>query len=498
MKQERKAKFANTSVESQASRWTLCALEAAAIANELMLIIPEFHCLRCCKGWRGLWLCVAASNVHVSCCIPVDAFVTAPRRHALFAKILNARCLLSVRATLAEYTNRCWHAETRIQRGVPRSALSRKWGAEARCRDDGKKLHNSRHNVQVAHQTVKQPRDPSAFPSIPRLSPAFCTKMSSRAATEPLHVYEISDFKFHNGSTLPKLKLAYKILNPHNSKIAVVHTCFKGRLDTTLTHADGALKNHKIILIALLGNGESSSPSNTPNFPAQIEYMDCVSAQHSLLTTELGIKEVDVMLGFSMGGQMTYHWATSYPDFVKHAVIVCSSAKTSRHNYQFLEGPKAALQSAASPERGIRAFGKAYSAWLTSAEWFDEERYQEMGFQHLRDWDDVTTIQGYEGWTGDDLLAMLGMWQRGDVGRCTQSKTEEDALKSIKAKVLLMPCATDQYFRPYVSEREVTRLSSGSLEIMPSIWGHIAGGGANAKDVEWMDHKIKLFLRGLA
>ncbi|PWO26424.1 GsiB, General stress protein [Pyrenophora tritici-repentis] len=322
--------------------------------------------------------------------------------------------------------------------------------------------------------------------------------MSSQPVTEPLQTYEISDFKFHNGTTLPKLKLAYKILNPHNSKIAVVHTCFKGRIDSTLTHADGALKNHKIILIALLGNGESSSPSNTPNFPSQLEYMDCISAQYTLLTKELGIREVDVMLGFSMGGQITYHWVTSYPDFVKHAVVVCSSAKTSRHNYQFLEGPKAALESAVSPERGIRAFGKAYSAWLTSAEWFDEERYKEMGFQTLRDWDDVSTIQGYEGWTGDDLLVMLGMWQRGDVSRCTEAKTEEEALKSITAKVLLMPCETDQYFRPYVSEREITKLANGSLEIIPSIWGHIAGDGANPKDVEWMDHKIKLFLRGLA
>jgi homoserine acetyltransferase len=321
--------------------------------------------------------------------------------------------------------------------------------------------------------------------------------MSSHTTSEPLQTYRISDFKFYNGSTLPEVKLAYKILNPHNSKIAVVHTCFKGRLDTTPTYADGALKNHKIILIALLGNGESSSPSNTPNFPSQIEYMDCINAQYPLLTQELGIKDVDVMLGFSMGGQITYHWLASHPDFIKHAVIICSSAKTSRHNYQFLEGPKAALEHAASPARGIRAFGKAYSAWLTSAEWFDNECYKDMGFQQLRDWDDVTNIQGYEGWTGDDLLAMLGMWQRGDISRCAKNGDVEAALKSIKAKVLLMPCEMDQYFRPYVSHREVKSLQDGLVEVIPSIWGHIAGGGANKKDTEWIDHRMKLFLRGL-
>jgi homoserine acetyltransferase len=229
--------------------------------------------------------------------------------------------------------------------------------------------------------------------------------------------------------------------------------------------------------------------------------MDCVAAQHQLLTKELGIKEVDVMLGFSMGGQITYHWIAIHSDFIKHAVVVCSSAKTSGHNYQFLEGPKAALENAKSSALGVRAFGKAYSAWLTSAEWFDQECYKALGFQQLRDWDDVVTNQGYEGWTGDDLLVMLDMWQRGDISRCTATggvkfANLEDALKAIKAKVLLMPCETDQYFRPYVSEKEVVGLENGSVEVVPSIWGHIAGGGANDKDTQWMDEKIKLFMQG--
>jgi len=81
--------------------------------------------------------------------------------------------------------------------------------------------------------------------------------------------------------------------------------------------------------------------------------------------------------------------------------------------------------------------------------------------------------------------------------RCTKAGDLESALKGIKAKVLLMPCETDQYFRPYVSEREAKSLEDVTVEIIPSIWGHIGGGGANPKDVDWMDHRIKLFLRGL-
>ncbi|KAK3202041.1 hypothetical protein GRF29_164g1572715 [Pseudopithomyces chartarum] len=307
--------------------------------------------------------------------------------------------------------------------------------------------------------------------------------------------YTLTNFKFTNGDTLPNLKLAYQILNPQNEKIAIVHTCFKGRLSTTLTHASGALRNHKIILIALLGNGESSSPFNTPDFPASIEYMDCVRAQHQLLTQELNIQAVDVMLGFSMGGQITYHWVAMYPDFVSKAVIVCSSARTSRHNFQFLEGPRAGLENARDEESGKLAFGKAYSAWLTSAEWFDEEMYKEMGAQSHEEWD-RNVMSSYGDWSGKDLLAMLGMWQRGDITRCVGEGNGdlETALGSIRAKVLLMPCETDQYFRPYVSERERKQLKNATVAVVPSIWGHIVGGGADKKATKWMDDQISSFI----
>jgi homoserine acetyltransferase len=307
--------------------------------------------------------------------------------------------------------------------------------------------------------------------------------------------YTISNFQFENGDTLPQVKLAYQVLSPQNTEIAIVHTCFKGRLKTTLTHSSGAFKNHKIILIALFGNGESSSPSNTPDFPKTLEYMDCVRAQHMLLTEELNIETIDVMLGFSMGGQITYHWITMYPEVVRKAVIVCSSAQTSRHNFQFLEGPRAALESAKDEYSGKYAFGKAYSAWLTSAEWFDRELYRDIGAQNLAAWD-KSVMDSYHDWNGKDLLAMLGMWQRGDVARCVP-QAEGDlgkALQTIVAKVLLMPCETDQYFRPYVNEREKEKLNRAIVAMVPSIWGHIVGGDADKDATRWMDDQIKNFL----
>jgi homoserine acetyltransferase len=334
---------------------------------------------------------------------------------------------------------------------------------------------------------------------IPTKQKSRCIKPSKMSSNEsaPIQHHELTDFTFQDGTTLPRVQIAYQIRNAHNTKVAIVHTCFRGRIESTLTHANGALRNYKVIVIALFGNGESSSPSNTPDFPSRIEYTDCVKAQYQFLTQGLKIDHVDVMLGFSMGGQITYHWIATHPAFVKNAVIVCSSARTSRHNFQFLEGPRAALECASDPTVGKRAFGKAYSAWLTSAEWFDEELYKNMGFETLNTWDEVATGSGYDGWEGSDLLAMLGMWQRGDIARCVPVAKGElaKALETIEARVLLMPCETDQYFRPYANEREAKSVKHAEVHIVPSIWGHIAGGGANADDIEWMKEKIGSFLR---
>ena len=324
-----------------------------------------------------------------------------------------------------------------------------------------------------------------------------------------MQYFELKDFTFENGVTLPAARLAYKVINPTGQKTALVSTCFRGRIDETFTFENGALQHYRIIVIALFGNGESSSPSNTPDFPSTLDYQDCVRAQYKLMTEHLHLSSIDVLLGFSMGGQCVYHWAAMYPQMVSHAVIVCSSARTSLHNYQFLEGPKAALVNSVDfnspfrsqkvvPVRGLHAFGRAYSAWLASAEWFEQRLFEKHGFQTLDDWAAVVTGQSYEDWHPDDLLIMLHMWQRGDISRVVSSPQQrvslEDTLRNLTTKILLMPCRTDQYFKWEASEKEASYLPNGKLAVIPSIWGHMAGGGGNQEDAEWMDHQITQFL----
>ena len=82
------------------------------------------------------------------------------------------------------------------------------------------------------------------------------------------------------------------------------------------------------------------------------------------------------------------------------------------------------------------------------------------------------------------------MWQNGDIGSTRSDGSVENALASIKANVLLMPCRTDQYMPPEDNEIELKSLKHGEIAPIESIWGHSAGGGANRPDMERMQERI--------
>jgi homoserine O-acetyltransferase len=154
-----------------------------------------------------------------------------------------------------------------------------------------------------------------------------------------------------------------------------------------------------IIIPNMLGNGLSSSPSNTPppydraRFPPVTLY-DNIMCQHRLVTEKFGIERLALVTGFSMGAQQTFHWGALFPDMVERLLPWCGSAKTSRHNFVFLEGVKAALTAddawqggwyEKQPAKGLRAMARVYSGWVVSQAFYREELYLQTGASSLED-----------------------------------------------------------------------------------------------------------------
>ena len=101
------------------------------------------------------------------------------------------------------------------------------------------------------------------------------------------------------------------------------------------------------------------------------------------------------------------------------------------------------------PTQGLRAFGRAYAAWLTSPEWFRQNLWKQFGAASLKDWlhpPEGTAV--FEGWDAEDLIAMARMWQAGDVGTVAGAGDYRKALEGITARALIMRTYPGSTFLP--------------------------------------------------
>ncbi|KAL7789743.1 Alpha/Beta hydrolase protein [Trichoderma afarasin] len=337
--------------------------------------------------------------------------------------------------------------------------------------------------------------------------------------------FKLGDFKLVSGETLPNAFIAYKTFGDASSPAIIYPSWFSGAISDNewLIGEDKALNPRKyfIIVPALFGNGQSSSPSNTHREPLRpfpnITVKDNVTAQYRLVTEELGVKHARMVLGWSMGAGQTYQWLTQYPDFMDLGVPFCGSARTSLHNQVFLEGVKSALLAAkgassagsaagelaqtyrawTQEERvnGLKAFGRVYAGWGFSQAFYREKLYEtELGYKNLEDfminfWEDwalkkgllrglsriVHVLADAPHLDAENLLTMLHTWQAADSSdQEPYNKNFELAMKSIKAKTLVLPGKTDLYFPPEDSEYEVQHMTKGVGKCIPfpSVWGH--------------------------
>jgi homoserine O-acetyltransferase len=329
--------------------------------------------------------------------------------------------------------------------------------------------------------------------------------------SESPQLFQLGDLALQSGEVLRDAQLAFAMrgqLNPRRDNAVLFPSYYTGthRENLAMIGPGRALDpaRHFVVLSNLFGNGESSSPSNHrtqggADFP-RVSLLDNVEAQWRLLE-HLGVERLALVLGWSMGAQQAYHHAALFPDRVERLLAVCGSARTSPHNWVFLEGVKAALRAdpafaegryALPPKRGLAAFGRVYAGWAYSQEFFRRRLHERLGFASPEALLDAWALE-HQGYDANDLLCVLGTWQRADISDNPRHRGDlAQALRAIEARAIVMPCSTDLYFPVEDSRLELAELRRAELRVLDSKFGHVAGGPNRvAEDTAFIEAAIR-------
>ena len=329
--------------------------------------------------------------------------------------------------------------------------------------------------------------------------------------------FKLGDVPLLEGGVLDDAELAYKTygeLNERRDNVVVLPTFYTGTHERNegFFGAGRAIDpaKHFIVSINMFGNSLSTSPSNAApscrgaDYPV-VTLWDNIAVQHRLLTEKLGVERIALVAGWSMAGCQAYQWAAQYPDMVDAILPFCASAKTSPHNFVFLEGVKAALCADGNwhgghytnqPKEGLRAFGRVYAGWAFSQTFFREGLYRSLGFETVYALLDDWAEDHAENWDANDLLAKLKTWQMVDISANSIYKGDiEKALAGTKARAILMPCSDDLYFPPADNEIEGRHMPNAELRPFHSPWGHCVANPGNEPAFEaFLDRAIRELL----
>lgn len=168
-------------------------------------------------------------------------------------------------------------------------------------------------------------------------------RAQSQAAEGAQQFAEYGDFKLHSGGVIHGFRLGYRTLgklNASRSNAVIWPTWLGARSETLLPYIGPGnvvdSTKYFVILVDSIGNGISSSPSNSKTQPRmqfpQFTIRDMVEAEHRLATETLRLGHVHAVMGVSMGGMQTFEWMVAYPDFMDVAIPMEGSPQSTSYD----------------------------------------------------------------------------------------------------------------------------------------------------------------------
>jgi homoserine O-acetyltransferase len=306
----------------------------------------------------------------------------------------------------------------------------------------------------------------------------------------PHHFSNIGDLSLELGGLIKNCQVSYVVHGDldDESKPLVIFLCAIGsihhRLDFLINQSRTLdIKHTRIIAIDALGNGFSSSPSNSKDQPffqfPKFTIRDMVQSQKKLLD-QLGITHVSTIIGASMGGMQALQWAVSYPDFMDDIVALTPMSKTTAWASSMT---RAARESLAPHIEMTGSYDPdtAWLAWLPIMQMLAMRTPEQCDEQFT----DVAQVQDWYGqrlqwWKTMNFHPLDWIYQSIAYDAHDVSKTASfngnlaKALGSIKAKCLISVPSLDLFNPVEQATYTANLIHHCTLVKLNTNWGHMA------------------------
>jgi homoserine O-acetyltransferase len=302
---------------------------------------------------------------------------------------------------------------------------------------------------------------------------------------------ELGDFRLESGEVIKGCRVGYRTfgtLNKEKSNVILFPTWASGTTEQLASNfGQGRLVDTTkfyVVAVDALGNGVSSSPSNSTAQPRmkfpRFSVRDMVNTQHRLLTRVLGIEHVRAVVGISMGGMQTFQWLVSYPDFMDRAVSVVGSPRLAPYDLLLWQAQIDAITNDPGWRGGEYTANPARSAeyqfgalLLTTPEEFNRRMTREKLFEEL---ERAKTLKGFD---ANDKIRQDQAMMAHDVSAAFGGSLER-AAAAVRARVLVVVATRDHVVTPGPAV-EFARLLKAQLLTLEGDCGHLAPGCESQK-----------------
>jgi len=249
-----------------------------------------------------------------------------------------------------------------------------------------------------------------------------------------------------------------------------------------------------------------------PNFPF-ITMVDMVNFYKAFLD-EIGIKEVFLIAGPSMGSMHALLMGALYLDFIKNIISIATAGRitpgamaihefiisTIKKDPDFDNGNY--IYKGKKPTLVLRIIHEMARIYYTHEETLkkiwempETEDVQKKRAEAIRNYLTFMIDKQVEDKDPNCYISLLNAINTYNLGTNLFKGSYEEGVKRIKANVLVMNIETDSEFPPYWGKEVVDILNSkrkgqATFFSVPSIWGHIGC----LKETEFLGNKIKEFL----